>query len=112
LAFRALAKGCRFDHFETGAFMLHRLCVAAAIIVVSAGTARAQVVPGDSPNRWNAAWAYGVARSHDPETVWRNQEVERKYQEVVKSIPAKKGSNDPWRNLRAAPAEVDRHRAQ
>jgi len=92
--------------------MLHRLCVAAAIIVMSAGTARAQVVPGDSPNRWNAAWAYGVARSHDPETVWRNQEVERKYQEVVKSIPAKKGSNDPWRNLRAAPAEVDRHRAQ
>ena len=95
--------------------MLRQLIIAAAIVVLFTGTARAQVVAGDSPNRWNAAWAYGVSRSHDPETAWRRQEeerAERKYQEVVKRIPDKKPSNDPWKNVRQAPTEADRHRAQ
>ena len=32
---------------------------------------------GDSPSSGNAAWAYGGARSHDPEKTWREQEDER-----------------------------------
>jgi hypothetical protein len=92
--------------------MLRRSIIAAAVIVSSGGTTRAQIVAGDSPNRWNAAWAYGVARSHDPETVWRRQEEERAYQAALKTIPSKKPSNDPWKNVRATQPEADRHRAQ
>jgi hypothetical protein len=92
--------------------ILHQL-VGAVAIVLFAGTALAQV-PGDSPSAGNAAWAYGVARSHDPEKSWREQEDERKYQKVIKKIPEKRSSNDPWKGVRqestASPA--DRHRVQ
>ena len=89
-----------------------RQLIIAAAIVLFAGTALAPVVAGDSPNRWNAAWAYGVSRTHDPETAWRRQEEDRRYQEVVKRIPDKKPSSDPWKTVRQAPTEADRHRVQ
>jgi hypothetical protein len=92
--------------------MLRHLINAVAIVILFSGAARAQVVAGDSPNAWNAAWAYGVSRTRDPETARRRQEEERKYQTAVKNIPNKKPSNDPWENVRQAPTEADRHRAQ
>jgi hypothetical protein len=97
--------------------MLHRSIGAAAFIIVFADMSHAQVLPGDTINRWNGAWAaqgYGVARSHAPEDVWREQQSEHKYREALKTIPNKKPSNDPWKNVRQAPASsaVDRHRVE
>ena len=97
---------------ESGGIMLRHLINAVAIIIILSGAARAQVVPGDSPSTWNAAWAYGVSRTHDLETAWRRQEEEREYHAVVKRIPNKKPPNDPWKNVRQAPPEADRHRVQ
>ena len=67
--------------------MLRHLINAVAIVILFSGAARAQVVAGDFPNAWNAAWAYGVSRTRDPETARRRQEEERKYQTAVKNIP-------------------------
>jgi hypothetical protein len=87
-----------------------RLVGILSIIALFAGTARAQVL-GDSPSAGNAAWAYGIARSHDPENSWREQVDERKYREVIKKIPEKKSSNDPWKGVRQEPTpSADRHR--
>jgi hypothetical protein len=107
-----LAKVRHFDHFEIRGIMLRHLINAVAIVILFSATARAQVVAGDSPNAWNSAWAYGVSQTHDPGAAWRRQEEERKYQTVVKNIPNKKLSNDPWKNVRQAPTEADRHRVQ
>ena len=97
--------------------ILYRLVGAVTILALFAENARAQVL-GDSPSAGNAAWAYGVARSHDPEKAWREQEAERKYRDVVKKIPDKKSSNDPWKGVRqesaasSAASSADRHRVQ
>ena len=94
--------------------MLHQLVGAAAIIALFAGTVRGQIL-GDSPSAGNAAWAYGVAVSHDPERAWREQEAERKYRDVIKKIPEKKSStNDPWKGVRQelTASSADRHRVQ
>jgi hypothetical protein len=92
--------------------------VGVVAIALFAATARAQVL-GDSPSAGNAAWAYGVAVSHDPEKAWREQDAERKYREVIKKIPEKKSSsNDPWKGVRqgsttsSAAPPADRHRVQ
>ncbi len=34
----------------------------------------------------------------------QNRDIEMKYHETVDSMPDKKGSNDPWGNVRSAPA--------
>jgi hypothetical protein len=98
--------------------MLHRSAGAAAIIALFIGTVRGQIL-GDSPSTGNAAWAYGVAVSHDPERVWREQDAERKYRDAIKKIPDKKPStNDPWKGVRqesttsSTASSSDRHRAQ
>ena len=94
--------------------MLYRLVGATAILALFAGTVRAQVL-GDSPSAGNAAWAYGVARSHDPEKAWREQVAEQKYWDAIKKVPAKKSSNDPWKGVRqesTASSTADRHRVQ
>jgi len=96
------------------AIAAHRLVGAVAIVALFAATARAQVL-GDSPSAGNAAWAYGVAVSHDPEKAWREQDAERKYRDVIKKIPAKKSSNDPWKGVRqesTTASSADRHRVQ
>jgi hypothetical protein len=101
--------------------MLRKLLVAAAIAVLSAGFAHAQVTPPDSimpdTNHFNMFPVYGSSRL--PEQVGRDIEIERNYREAVKRIPDKKPSNDPWKSIRAAPARpaataatLDRHRAQ
>lgn len=37
-----------------------------------------------------------------PEEIERDRAIERQYKETLKSIPDKKGSNDPWGAVRAA----------
>ncbi len=37
-----------------------------------------------------------------PEEIERDQAIERQYKETLKSIPDKKGSNDPWGSVRSA----------
>ena len=99
---------------------MSRKLIAAAAIVLSAGIAHAQYT-GPVPNTgyddgWFNWYALpGIGRSHAPEDTWREQEIERQYQETLRTkIPDKKPSNDPWRGVRPTPAapSFDRHRAE
>jgi hypothetical protein len=90
---------------------------AIAIVVLLAGTARGQVIPGDSPNMGVGAAVSGsrglgiVSRPH----TWKgyeSQRSERNYSETVERIPNKKPSNDPWKNVRQTPTAPDRHQPQ
>ena len=100
--------------------MLRQFIRAAAFIVLFAGTASAQIVPGDSPNRGvggEVAGSRGIgalSRTRAPKGNWAEYENERNYRETLKRIPDKKSSNDPWKNVRQAPAVpvVDRHQPQ
>jgi hypothetical protein len=98
--------------------MLRQFFKAIALVVLLAGTARAQI-PGDSPNMGIGAAVSGsrglgiISRPH----TWEGYEAERSernYRETVKRIPDKKPTNDPWKNARQAPtaSTEDRHRAQ
>lgn len=102
------------------AVLLRRLLAAAALAVLSAASARAQIT-GPIPNtgyddgsfNWNLL--YGIGRERTPEEAGREYEIERKYQETLRTkIPDKKPSNDPWKGIRQAPAASapDRHRPQ
>lgn len=100
--------------------MLRQFTRAAAVIVLSSGTALAQVVPGDSPNMGVGAAVSGsrgigaLSRTRAPKGNWSEHEDERNYRETLKKIPDKKSSNDPWKNVRQQPTApvVDRHRLQ
>jgi hypothetical protein len=106
--------------FTSGVAMLRRLIGAAAIVVLSAGLACAQIyesLPGyglnyDDSARFGLVPYYESTRS--PEDLVRDQDSERRYRETMAKIPDKKPSNDPWRKVRAAPAAVpaDRHRPE
>ena len=93
---------------------------AAAVIVLFAGTASAQMVPGDSPNQGVGAAVSGsrglgaISRTRAPKGNWSEYENERNYRETVKRIPDKKPSSDPWKNVRSTPtaSSVDRHQPQ
>jgi hypothetical protein len=96
--------------------MLRRLIGAAAIVVLSAGFARAQVYQSlpnyglnDDSVRFGLLPYYESSRS--PEDLVRDQEGERRYRETMAKIPDKKSSNDPWRKLRATPT-ADRYRPE
>jgi len=94
--------------------MLSRFFNTLAIVTVLTGAAHAQVIPGDSPSSGVGA---AVANSRglgivSRPNVWEGYGSERSYNETVKRIPDKKASNDPWKNVRQAPAAEDRHRPQ
>jgi hypothetical protein len=100
--------------------MLRYLIGAMVVIVLHGEIARAQVV-GDSPNTGiGAAVANTPMRgilglSHGLEgsrPIYQTEE--RAYQEALRKIPDRKRSNDPWGNIRRAPAasSLDRHRVQ
>ena len=101
--------------------MLRHLILAAAIAVLPASLARAQVTDitsgrpdGADYYTWGA-FPTGYGRSRSPEDAGRDTEIEMKYRETLKSkIPDKKPSNDPWKTIRPAPtaSAVDRHRPQ
>jgi len=100
--------------------MLRQFARAAAVIVLFAGAARAQVVPGDSPNMGVGAAVSGsrglgaISRTRAPKGNWSEYENERNYRETVKRIPDRKSSGDPWKNVRQAPSisPPDRHQLQ
>ena len=99
--------------------MSRHLLLAAALLTLSTGLARAQIT-GPIPNTgYDTGYSWGAfpmyERSPTPEEVGRNYEIEMRYRETLKTkIPDKKPSNDPWKNVRpaaTAPA-FDRHRPQ
>lgn len=85
---------------------------AAALTVLLAGAAQAQF--GESANGNTGVGngsGFGMNMKSDdrrhltPEQAHREQQLEMQYNETMKEkIPDKKASNDPWGNLRAAPA--------
>jgi hypothetical protein len=100
--------------------MLRKLIGAAAIVVMSAGAARAQHT-GPLPNsgfygddRFGISMWPPLTRAQTPEDVGREHDIEQQYQETLRTkIPDRKpSSNDPWRKIRPAPAASDRHRLQ
>ena len=97
--------------------MLRALIGALAAAVLLAGPAQAQIT-GPVPNtqqddsvRWTVL---SIGRAKNPEDAGREHEIERQYQETLRTkIPDKKpASKDPWRNIRQAPtaAAPDRHK--
>ena len=81
--------------------MLRHLLFATALIVLSAGAARAQT----------ELWLF-VPRDRVPEDAGREREAERRYQETMKKTnTAPKAAYDPWRSIRPAPT-ADRHQPQ
>jgi hypothetical protein len=76
--------------------MMQKLITAAAILALWSGAAYAQTgslfPTGQEPKP-----------RLSPEEQQRQDELERNYRETVSKMPDRKGSNDPWGNVRAAP---------
>jgi hypothetical protein len=99
--------------------MLRLLPAAALLAALSAGAAHAQYtgpMPGtggfdDQQFYWNVPVVEGY---RSPAQRARDEEIERRYREVVDSrIPDKKPSKDPWRTIRQEPAATyDRHKVE
>lgn len=93
--------------------MFHLPIIAFAIVLLSAGLARAQITPIASGLPEGAdSYRFGLTPGYErPLTAqdMREQEIEKKYRETLKKIPNKKPPNDPWAGVRAAPV-ADRHR--
>lgn len=100
--------------------MLRKLIGAAILALLLAAPARAQVT-GPIPNtpqdygqdfRLNG-WPMEYEQTRTLAQIERDNEIERQYRETLRKIPDRKPSNDPWRNIRQAPAVAyDRHRPQ
>jgi hypothetical protein len=100
--------------------MLRKLVGTAALIIVSAGAAHAQMT-GPVPNTaqdnrpYYNPWAIG-GRERTPEDAGRDAEIEMKYRETLRTkIPDRRpSSNDPWRTVRQAPAATSsaKHRVE
>ena len=100
---------------------MRALIAATAVVVLSAGLARAQYVGLDAgtgdgrtgstnSNFMMVPLITGYERT--PEQAGREYEIDRQYKETLKTkIPDKKPA-DPWRKMRAPAAAVDRHRPQ
>ena len=103
--------------------MLRHLILAAAIAVLPASLARAQItdITSGRPDgadsyyyNWGA-FPTNYPRSRSPEDAGRDTEIEAKYNATLKTkIPDRKPSNDPWKTIRPAPtaSATDRHRPQ
>jgi hypothetical protein len=85
--------------------MLRKLIQAGIIVALSSAAAYSQ--PGSTGNSasdpMQLNMAPGTGRYVSPEERQREQELESKYRDTVNKIPDKKGSNDPWGSVRAAP---------
>ena len=101
--------------------MLRHFILAAAIAVLPASLARAQITDitsgrpdGADLYRWGA-FPTSYERSRSPEDAGRDTEIEAKYNATLKTkIPDRKPSNDPWKTIRPAPtaSATDRHRPE
>lgn len=104
--------------------MSRKLIAAAAMAMLSAGAARAQVsgpIPGSGMYGDSTACCFNTNLFPDydqvrsPEQRERDRQIEIQYREQLARIPNKRpASNDPWKNIRPAPAvpAYDRHRPQ
>ena len=81
--------------------MLRKLFGAGAIVALLAGPAAAQ-----SMNM------LAKERQLTPEEQQREREIEEHYRDAVSKLPDKKKSNDPWGNVRQAPAASSATRQQ
>ena len=90
--------------------MLQKLLGAAAITVLFAGTAYAQFGEANGNTGLGNGGLNGNMipdnrRRLTPEEAQREREIEAQYNRTVNDkIPDKKSSNDPWGNVRSAPA--------
>jgi hypothetical protein len=98
--------------------MLRMLIGAAAIVVLSAAFARAQVtgpIPGSGMYGDDTICCFSpwpdYEQTRSPEQMERDRQIETDYRASLSRIPNRKPSNDPWKNIRSAPA-LDRHRPQ
>jgi hypothetical protein len=94
--------------------MLSKFFCAAAIVVLSAQFARAQVNDISKALPDSAGYGFNLTPFYErPITAqdMRDMEIDRKYRDTLAKIPNKKASRDPWAGVRPATAE-DRHRPQ
>ena len=97
--------------------MLRKPIFAAALVVLSAGFARAQY---SGPYAYQDSNYVGIPFITDYEgkrsyaDIQRDRQIEQAYRETVRRIPDKKPSNDPWKKIRPTEAaiSVDRHRPE
>lgn len=90
--------------------MLKKLIQSGVFIALFTGTASAQL--GNTGNTGNVAPTGGMQidnrRILTPDEQRREREIESRYNDVNDQIPDKKGSRDPWGNVRSAPAKSAR----
>jgi hypothetical protein len=92
------------------AAMLRILIGTATAVALYTGTAHAQFGSANgNTGVGNGGLSGGMIpdgrRRLTPEEAHREQQIEREYRETVNSkIPDKKPTNDPWGNVRSAPA--------
>ena len=86
--------------------MLRKLIQASAILILLTGDAFSQ--PGGSSGNTGSSMPMTLTpseRRRTPEELQRDREIEAQYNRTVnEKIPNKKSSNDPWGNIRSAPA--------
>jgi len=86
--------------------MLRKLIPASAVLILLTGDAYCQL--GAGGNTGSSMPPMSMAPSaprRTPEEIQRDREIEAQYNRTVNDkIPDKKSSNDPWGNIRSAPA--------
>jgi hypothetical protein len=90
------------------------LVMVAVVVVLSAVTTSAQMLPGDSP-RFGIGEAVSNSRSRPLLGIsHRSQPARTEYESGSARLPASKPSKDPWAGIRQAPtaSSADRHGPQ
>ena len=93
---------------------MSKLLFATALVVLSAGLARAQVQDISKALPRGAEYGFYPSPIYErPITAqdMREMEIEKNYRAVLSKIPNKKPSRDPWAGVRQVTPE-DRHRPQ
>jgi hypothetical protein len=85
---------------------MSRISIGAILAILLSATA-AQAQLSNTGNTGNAS-GFGMnmapgERRLSPEERQREQEIESRYRDAADKIPDKKGSKDPWGNIRSAP---------
>jgi hypothetical protein len=85
--------------------MLRKLIPASAILILLTGDAYSQLGSGGNTGNSMPMSMSPSERHRTPEEIQRDREIEAQYNRTVNDkIPDKKSSNDPWGNIRSAPA--------
>jgi hypothetical protein len=86
--------------------MLRKLAQASAILILLTGDGYCQLGSGSGNSGSTMPMTLSPGeRSRTPEEIQRDREIEAQYNRTVnEKIPNKKSSNDPWGNIRSAPA--------